>query len=89
MTLEVIATDPSASQKGIGSELYNFLESKLKSELIEQVFSVVVIAPITNCPSIVWHSKNGFVRLAGSRPKETMVGLSWYSSILFYKKLNW
>ncbi len=86
MTLATIAVDPNSFQKGVASQLLNFLETQLKKENFKYLFSIVTAAPLTNCPTIIWHTKNGFKRLAMGRPRK-LFDINNYVGILLYKKL--
>ena len=87
MTLATVAVDPNSLQKGIASQLLDSLEIFLREKKYKYLFSIICMSPLTNCASIVWHSKQGFKRLAMSRPRPQLLNLEWYSSVLFYKKI--
>ena len=87
MSIESVVIDPDYSRKGIADQLLQSLERKLRNEFFEKLFSIVTIAPVTNCPTIVWHTKNGFKRLAMGKPRERFFDLDWYSGVLLYKNL--
>src|SRR3990170_4403071 len=86
MTIATLAVDPSFTGKGVATKLLKFLEENLKKEDFKYLFSIVTLAPITNCPTIIWHTKNGFRRFAMGRPRR-LFDLDNYSGVLFYKKL--
>jgi len=87
MSLATIATDPSMPGKGVATALLKVLEEKLKGEGFKYLYSIITMAPLTNCPTIVWHTKNEFKRLAMGRPRERFFDLDWYSGVLLYKFL--
>jgi GNAT superfamily N-acetyltransferase len=87
MTIASIAVLPEYSGKGIATQMLNYLEQCLINEGINRLFSIVTLAPLTNCPSIIWHSKNGFKRLAMGKPREKLFDLEWYSGVLLFKDL--
>ncbi|MBP9781757.1 GNAT family N-acetyltransferase [Candidatus Woesebacteria bacterium] len=86
MSLSTIATDPQSMHKGVATELLRCLEEKLKLNNFKYLFSIVIVSPLTNTPSIVWHTKQGFKRLAMSRPRQ-LFGWDNHVSILFVKEL--
>lgn len=86
MTISTIVTDPEHAGLGIATKMLTELESKLKKENFEYLFSIVILAPVTNCPSIVWHTAKGFKRLAMGRPRR-LFELDNFASVLLYKKL--
>jgi N-acetylglutamate synthase-like GNAT family acetyltransferase len=86
MTIATVVVDPDHAGEGIASSMLNELETQLKTDNIEYLFSIVVLAPVTNCPSIVWHTKSGFRRLAMGRPRR-LFELDNFSSVLLYKKI--
>ncbi len=86
MTLATIAVDPQHTGKGVATELLKYLENRLKSEDFEYLFSIITLAPLTNCPTTLWHSKNGFKRFAMGRPRR-LFDLDNYSAVLLFKKL--
>lgn len=86
MTIALVAVNPEVSGKGVATELLETLEERLKKESFEYLFSIITLAPLTNCPSVVWHTKNGFKRLAMGRPRR-LFELDNYSGVLLYKKL--
>jgi ribosomal protein S18 acetylase RimI-like enzyme len=87
ITFAAIAVDPASVGLGVAAKLYTQLEKDLITDDFRYLFSVVTVAPVTNCPSIIWHTRHGFKRLAMSKPQEKIFDLDWHSSILFYKDL--
>jgi len=86
MTIATIVVAPEHTGKGIATALLNQLEDVLKQDKYEYLFSIIVMAPITNTPSIIWHTKSGFKRLAMGRPRR-LFELDNFASILMYKKI--
>jgi len=82
-----IAVSPTAGRHGIGTELLNTAEQKLKEKGISHLFSFVIISPITNIPSKNFHEKNGFQKAAEATAPE-MFGLKNFKSTLYYKNLK-
>ncbi len=87
MSLATIAVDPDYAGKGVATKLLRKLEYKLNREGFKYLYSIITLAPVTNCPSIVWHSKNSFRRLAMGRVRKRFFDLNWYSGGLLYKLL--
>lgn len=85
MTVAVVAVDPDYAGKGIATEMLKHLEDQLSQEGFEYLFSIVTMAPLTNCSSLIWHTKNGFKRLAIGVPRK-LFELDNYAAVLFYKK---
>src|SRR5581483_4070259 len=56
------------SKKGIASELLrgaiDFVREKVN---VDYLFSFVIVSPVTNIPSLLFHEKNGFERIATVR----------------------
>lgn len=86
MTIATIVVDPTLTGKGTATTLLERLEAILKIDKYEYLFSIVVVAPVTNCPSIVWHAKSGFKRLAMGKPRR-LFELDNFASVLMYKKI--
>lgn len=86
MTLATIGVKKDKNKKGIATSLLKELQNILRKNNYKYFFSIVTIAPITNIPSIVFHTKNGFQRIAMGRPRK-LFDLDNYSAILFYKPI--
>jgi GNAT superfamily N-acetyltransferase len=72
--------------KGIGKNLLEQGIKILKEKGIKYLFAFVVISPITNYPSLMFHDKYGFERIAMLKPG-IMFGMKNYQSVLFCKTL--
>lgn len=86
MTVSCIALDPEYSKKGIASGLLTALEEKLRAEKYKYLFSIITMAPVTNCPSLLFHTKKEFRRIAMGRPRR-LFELDNYVGILLCKNL--
>jgi len=86
MTIATVVVAPEMAGKGIATRLLSHLETVLKQDAYEYLFSIIVMAPVTNTPSIIWHTKSGFKRLATGRPRR-LFELDNFASILMYKKI--
>ena len=87
MSLSTLATKPNSFQKGVATALLNHLQNQLRKEGYQYLYSIITLAPLTNCPTIVWHTKNGFTRLAMGKARGKLFDLPWYSGVLLYKRL--
>lgn len=88
MSISHIAVDPDFSGKGIATALLQKLEEELKDQGFKHLYSIITLAPVTNCPTIIWHTKNDFRRIAMGRPRETLFNLEWYVGVLLHKSLE-
>ncbi len=87
MTVAGIAVDPNSDKKGVATQLLQILEQQLIAEGFTHLYSIITLAPLTNCPTIVFHSKNGFKRIAMGRPRP-LFDLENYSGALLSKSLK-
>jgi N-acetylglutamate synthase-like GNAT family acetyltransferase len=87
MSVHTLAVHPSYKGKGVASHLISNLVLKLKEEGIKYLFSIVTLGPLTNCASLLFHTKRGLKRLAMGSPR-TLFDLENYSSVLMYKELE-
>lgn len=86
-TISVIAVSPATRHKGIGAALLQEVVKRIKQRSeISYLFSSVVSSPITNFPSIVFHEKMEFDRIAFTNYPELFL-LKNYQSILYGKRL--
>lgn len=81
-----IGVDPNAQERGVGTALLKAAIEKIKAKGIDYLFSFVVLSPLTNFPSMMWHEKNGFERVAVSSP-HPLFGMENYQSFLYGRKL--
>lgn len=72
--------------RGIGSDLLTEAITQLQGKDIAWLFSIVVFSPITNFPSMMFHEKHEFIRVAISRPHHHF-DMEDYQSILYKKPL--
>ncbi len=72
--------------KGIATGLFQASIRELFNLKIKHLFSIVTTGPVTNCPSILWHTAMGFNRACVTSPID-LFGLKNYSSLLFYKQV--
>jgi GNAT superfamily N-acetyltransferase len=86
ITLHLIAADKSHQNEGIAKMLLEDAETKLKKAGITQLFAITTTGPLTNCPSITWHTKMGFERVCITLPID-LFGLKNYTSLLFRKTI--
>lgn len=84
--LHYIAVEPSYKNKGVATKLFEQSISELKNEGFTDLFSIVALGPLTNCSSIIWHTKRGFKRVCVTMPFD-IFGMKDYQSILFHREL--
>jgi ribosomal protein S18 acetylase RimI-like enzyme len=83
-----VAVSPGTRQKGVGTALFQEAVKRIKQRKdILYVFSFVAVSPITNVPSLIFHEKMGFDRIAVTGNKNAY-GLENYQSILYAKRLS-
>ena len=87
VALHQIVVDKKYQGTGIATEMLQTAVKELINHKIKQLFSIVTTGPVTNCPSIVWHTAMGFERACVTNPID-LFGLKNYTSLLFYKNLN-
>lgn len=78
-----IAVDPAYAKQGIATKLFNEALKYIKAPYI---FSIVVTSPVKNIPSILFHGKQGFERVA-SIHYENRAELDNYQSIVYSKRI--
>lgn len=82
----MIGVRHNAKRIGVGSGLLDYAAQLLQKKNITMLFSIVVISPLTNIPSIMMHEKFGFERVAVSVPHHHY-DIENYQSILYMKQL--
>jgi GNAT superfamily N-acetyltransferase len=86
-TIKVIAALPAPGRRGVGAALLQAAVERIKQRgAIPYLFSSVVSSPITNFPSMLFHEKMGFDRVAFTNYPEFHL-LKNYQSILYGKRL--
>jgi hypothetical protein len=78
----------AVTQKGTGiaSKLLEDTLTTLKGQGYEHLFAIVTTAPVTNCASIIWHTRNNFSR-ACITPPDDLFELKHYQSVLFHRPI--
>lgn len=82
-----LAVDTTYKRTGIASALLGYVEEDLRMQNIERLFSIVALSPLTNLPSVAFHEKQGFERMAVSLP-QTLFGFNHYQSVLYRKNFS-
>lgn len=82
-----LAVLPHVGRGGIATQMLHHAEQEVLKKGINYLFSFVVFSPVTNLPSLLFHEKYGFERVAVSLP-HTLFGMQGYQSILYAKKLS-
>ncbi|MDQ3099300.1 MAG: GNAT family N-acetyltransferase [bacterium] len=85
-SIYAVAVDLECAQSGVASSLLGALEQRLMQKGFRYLFSIVTMSPVTNCPSLLFHSRNNFKRVAMGRPRE-LFGLKNFASVLLMKEL--
>lgn len=85
--LHEIIVDRYHTRKGIGSQLLEFSIKKLGGLGYTDLFSIVATGPLTDCPSILFHTKSKFKRACVTKPID-LFGLKNYESLLFHRDIT-
>lgn len=86
IALHLVITNGEARNHGIASKLLIGALKNLKKQGIKYIFSIITTGPLTNCPSIIWHTKMGFSRACVTHPID-IFGLKNYTGLLYFKKI--
>jgi len=86
IVLHYIAVDKDYSGMGISKKLFVDAIKQLAVAGFKDLFSIVTTGPLTNCPSVIWHTKVGFDRACVTMPID-LFGLKNYTSLLFHRKI--
>lgn len=86
MSIQALVVEPTFGRQGIATRLLAEELFTLTSQGFTHLFSIITLAPITNCPTIAWHTKHGFKRMAMGRPRR-LFDLDNYVGVLLYKSL--
>ncbi len=85
-SINAIGVLPHVKRQGIATSLLNRIIEEITKEQIPYVYSSVIISPITNLPSLLFHEKHGFDRIALISEPE-VYGMKNFSSVLYRKTL--
>lgn|GEM_PF-6795238 len=77
---------PAAKQRGLATALLQDAERRLQARKVPGLFSFVVLSPITNFPSMMFHERHGFERVAVMQPC-FLFGMDGYQALMYGKKL--
>lgn len=75
------------TNSGIATKLLNSVIPEIRKKKIPYIFSFVVLSPVTNIPSMLFHEKNGFERIALDAVPE-LFGMKNFQSILYGKRIS-
>lgn len=78
---------PTAKQHGVATALFQDAERRLRAKKVPGLFSFVVLSPVTNFPSMMFHEKHGFERVAVMKPC-FLYGMDGYQAFMYGKKLS-
>jgi len=84
--LDRISLLPEYRGRKLASKMLTAAEKLLKNEEVGYLYSFVVVSPITNTASIIFHDYNGFERVDISKTF-TFAGFENYQSFKYCKKL--
>jgi ribosomal protein S18 acetylase RimI-like enzyme len=83
---------PQAKQRGVATEMLRAVERQVQARGVDWVFSFVVVTPVTNFASMMFHEKNGFERAAILGPDEYVTEngfrLDVFQSFLYGKRVS-
>jgi N-acetylglutamate synthase-like GNAT family acetyltransferase len=86
-----ISVSPDSRQKGVATEMLHAAEKRFRAEGIHWLFAFIVLTPVTNFASMMFHEKNGFDRVATSSPYLFEAGngfqIEGYQFMLYGKQL--
>lgn len=85
--LHLIAVSSNYHGKGIATKLFVNALVKLKELGYTDLYSILMFGPVTDCPSIIWHAKNGFSRACVTMPID-LFGIKNYQSLLMHRRIN-
>jgi ribosomal protein S18 acetylase RimI-like enzyme len=77
----------TTKQRGIATALFQDAERRLRAKKVPSLFSFVVLSPVTNFPSMRFHEKHGFERVAVMEPC-LLYGMDSYQAFMYGKKLS-
>jgi ribosomal protein S18 acetylase RimI-like enzyme len=81
-----IAVSTNQSRKRIATDMLQMAIDRLKRNNVKYLFSFVIVSPITNTASLLFHEKNGFERVGILKPC-FLYGLNNFQSILYARKI--
>lgn len=87
ITLHEIIVTRDYRERGIGKQLLESTSTALRENGYKHLFSIVTFAPVTNMPSVIFHTKNGFERACVTMPFD-LFGMKNYMSVLFHKGIK-
>lgn len=87
IVLHEIIVARNQHEKGIATQLLEQSKQAVVDAGYTDIFSIVTLAPVTNCPSLIFHTKNVFERACVTMPIE-LFGMKNYMSVLFHLPIN-
>jgi plastocyanin/ribosomal protein S18 acetylase RimI-like enzyme len=81
-----LAVMPEARKSGFAKDMLEQAIQKLQAKQVKNLFSFVVLSPVTNTVSLLFHEKSGFERVAITSPRP-LFQMEGYQSILYAKAL--
>jgi N-acetylglutamate synthase-like GNAT family acetyltransferase len=84
--LHYVVVSKNYRNKGIAKELLGNALKALKKKGFKSIFAIITIGSITNCRSVIFHTKAGFTPACITLPID-LFGLKNYQSLLLYRKI--
>jgi ribosomal protein S18 acetylase RimI-like enzyme len=81
-----LAVIPEARKSGFAKEMLDQAVHSLQAKGVKDLFSFVVLSPVTNTVSLLFHEKSGFERAAITSPRP-LFQMEGYQSILYVRAL--
>ena len=82
-----VAIDRESQSRGTATSLLREAEDQVRDREIPWLFSMIVISPVTNVSSMLFHEKNGFKRVVQTRPARA-ADLDGFANLLYGKRLD-
>lgn len=82
-----VAVHPDHRHKGIAHQLVAEAEKQLLEQGIHYLYLFIVMSPLTNLASIIFHEQNDFIRIDVATPF-AFAGMEHYQSFMYGKKLK-
>jgi len=85
-SIGVLAVAQHAARQGVATEMLHEAEVRARAMGASHLFSFVVLCPIANYSSALFHLENGFERMAVTQPQK-LFDIDDYQSTLYGKSL--
>lgn len=78
---------PEAKKHGLATDMLHAAEQQVRAQHIPWLFSAIVMSPVTNIASLLFHEKNGFERIALTEPTYDH-GMDGFQNLYYGKQLS-